>query len=80
MFSFSGYFKNKKLGKYQAIEMSGYWSSSSSIAGGFYRTFFVFEERERLMWAIDLLVFAPGMSKHVYFRELQALAETFNFD
>ncbi len=26
------------------------------------------------------LVFAPGMNKHVYFRELQALAETFSVD
>ncbi len=73
-------FEYSKLDKYPAIEMSGYWSSSSSIAGGFYRTFFVFEERERLVWAIDLVVFAPGMPKHVYFRELQALAETFRYD
>lgn len=73
-------FTYSKLADYPAIEMSGYWSSSTSIAGGFYRTFFVFEERERLIWAIDLLVFAPGMPKHTYFRELQALAETFRYD
>jgi hypothetical protein len=73
-------FKYTTLGKYPAVEMSGYWSSSTSIAGGFYRTFFVFEERERLLWAIDTLVFAPGMPKHAYFRELKALAETFRYD
>jgi hypothetical protein len=73
-------FEYTTLGKYPAIEMTGYWSSSNSIAGGFYRTFFVFEERERLLWAIDTLVFAPGLPKHAYFRELEALAETFRYD
>jgi hypothetical protein len=69
-----------RLGAYPAIEMSGYWSSSRSVAGGFYRTFFVYEPGEKLLWTVDLLVFAPGMPKHPLVRELRAIAETFRYD
>jgi len=69
-----------RLGSYSAVEMMGYWSNSRSVAGGFYRTFFVYEEKEKLLWAVDLLVFAPGLPKHPLFRELHAIAETFRYD
>ena len=69
-----------RLGVYSALEMSGYWSSSRSVAGGYYRTFFVYEPDESLLWAVDLLVFAPGMPKHPLVRELQAIADTFRYD
>jgi len=73
-------FRLSHLGGFPAIEMSGYWSSSRSVAGGYYRTFFVYEPGERLVWAVDLLVFAPGMPKHPLLRELHAIAETFRYD
>jgi hypothetical protein len=69
-----------RLGSYTAVELAGYWSNSRSIAGGFYRTFFVYEEKEKLLWGVDLLVFAPGLPKHPLFRELHAIAETFRYD
>jgi hypothetical protein len=69
-----------RLGVYPALEMSGYWSNSRSVAGGCYETFFVYEAREKLLWAIDLLVFAPGVPKHPLFRELRAMGETFRYD
>jgi len=69
-----------RLGTYPAIEMSGYWSNTRSVAGGYYRTFFVYEPGEKLLWAVDLLVFAPGMPKHPLFRELYAIAETFRYE
>jgi hypothetical protein len=73
-------YRESSLGGYRALEMSGYWSSSRSVAGGFYRTFFVYEPREKLLWAVDLLAFAPGMPKHPLLRELHAIAETFRYD
>lgn len=68
------------LGDYRALKMEGYWSNSRALAGGFYKTYFVYDESGRLMWAIDLLVFAPGIPKHPLFRELLALAETFKYE
>jgi hypothetical protein len=73
-------YKLARLGRYPSLEMSGYWSNSRAVAGGYYETFFVYEEREKLLWAVDLLVFAPGVPKHPLFRELRALAETFRYD
>jgi hypothetical protein len=73
-------FKKDRLGEYPAIRMEGYWSNTHALAGGYYKTWFVYEERDRLLWAIDILVFAPGLPKHPHFRELQALAETFRYD
>ena len=69
-----------RLGVYPALEMSGYWSNSRSVAGGCYETFFVYEPREKILWAIDLLAFAPGVPKHPLFRELRAVGETFRYD
>ena len=60
--------------------MEGYWSNTNDVAGGFYKTYFVHDERERLLWAVDLLVYAPGVPKHPLFRELLALAETFRYN
>jgi len=68
-----------RLGDMYAVRMEGYWSSSKSLAGGYYKTYFVFEEAERLLWVIDLLVYAPGLPKHPHFRELLAIAETFRY-
>jgi hypothetical protein len=73
-------FRVARLGEYPAIEMSGYWSNSRSVAGGCYITFWVYEERQKLLWAVDLLVFAPGMPKSPLFRELLAIAETFRYE
>lgn len=73
-------FEAARLGRYPAIKMEGYWSNSRAVAGGYFRTYFVHEESEELTWAVDLLVFAPGLEKHPLFRELLAIAETFRYD
>ncbi len=73
-------YKLTRLAEYPALEMKGYWSSSHALAGGYYMTYFVYAKREKLLWALDLLVFAPGLPKHPHFRELRALAETFRYD
>jgi len=73
-------FSVTKLGENVAIKMEGYWSNSRSVAGGYYETYYIFRENDRLLWAVDVLVFAPGLPKHSLFRELNAVAETFRFD
>lgn len=73
-------FSYAMLGDYPALKMEGYWSNSRALAGGYYMTYFVYDEPGKLLWAVDLVVFAPGLPKHPLFRELLALAETFRYD
>jgi hypothetical protein len=73
-------FAAARLGPHNAIRMSGYWFNDTSVMGGYYETYFVYDDRAELLWAIDLLVLAPGRPKHPLVRELRALAETIQFD
>jgi len=73
-------FEPARLGAYDAIRMSGYWYNDASVMGGYYETYFVFDPQAELLWAVDLLVLAPGKPKHPLVRELRALAETFSYD
>lgn len=68
-----------RLGPYDAIEMAGYWYNDKATAGGYFETYFIYDARAKLLWAVDLVVFAPGREKHPLVRELQALAETFRY-
>lgn len=74
------WFSETQLGKYPAIKMEGYWYNTKATAGGYYETYYVYQESEKLLWAIDLLAYAPGRAKHPLFREMLALAETFRYD
>jgi len=69
-----------RFGRYDAIRMSGYWYNDDDVAGGYFETYFIFDDDAKLLWAVDLVVFAPGRPKHPLVRELQALAETFHYD
>lgn len=73
-------YKISRLGEHPALAMSGYWSNSRALAGGYFETYFVYHAGSKLLWCIDLLAFAPGLPKHPQFRELLALAETFRYD
>jgi hypothetical protein len=73
-------FEAGRFGAYPAVTMAGYWSNCRSIAGGCYETHFVYQALRRRLWAVDLLVYSPGVPKHPSFRELRALAETFSFE
>jgi hypothetical protein len=72
-------FEAARLGRYDAVRMSGYWFNDEQVIGGYYETYFVFDERAALLWAVDLLVLAPGKPKHPLVRELRAIAETMRF-
>jgi hypothetical protein len=69
-----------RLGPYDAIRMSGYWYKDVEPAGGYFETYFIHDPNAELLWAVDLLVYAPGRPKHALVRELEALAETFRID
>jgi hypothetical protein len=74
------WFAEEQLGEYPAIKMEGYWYNTKATAGGYYETYYIYQEEEKLLWAVDLLVYAPGRSKHPLFREMLALAETFRYE
>jgi Domain of unknown function (DUF4837) len=70
-----------RLGPYTAIRMCGYWFNDRySLAGGYFETYFIWDKEEKLLWAVDCLVYAPGREKTSLVRELHALAETFHYD
>ncbi len=73
-------FTYTRLGPYRAIRMSGYWENADYAAGGYFETYFVWDPGARLLWAVDLLVFAPARAKHPLVREMRAIAETFRYD
>ncbi|MGD8414989.1 MAG: DUF4837 family protein [Candidatus Latescibacterota bacterium] len=73
-------FEPARLGPYDCIRMSGYWYNDEEVLGGYYETYFIYDERVDLLWAVDLLVLAPGKPKHPLVRELRALAETFRIE
>ena len=60
--------------------MGGYWYNDKATVGGYFETFFVYDQDEKLLWAIDMLAFAPGKPKHPLFRELRAVGETFRYN
>lgn len=74
------WFTQGQLGNYPAVKMEGYWYNTKATAGGYYQTFYIYQEEEKLLWAVDLLAYAPGRSKHPLFREMLALAETFRYE
>jgi hypothetical protein len=74
------WYSQEQLGDYPAVKMEGYWYNTKATAGGYYQTFYIYQEEEKLLWAVDLLVYAPGRSKHPLFREMLALAETFRYE
>lgn len=73
-------FDTQKLGPYDAVRMKGYWYNDDDVAGGYFETYFVYDENARLLWAVDLVVYAPGHPKAELVRELEAIAETFRHD
>ena len=73
-------FRYERFGPYTAIKMAGYWYNDDDIVGGYFETFFVHDDIQNLLWAVDCLTYAPGRSKHPLVRELRAVAETFRYD
>jgi len=74
-------YKWVKFGPYGAVKMYGYWyNDDATAAGGYFETYFIWDEESELLWAVDLLTFAPGRDKHPLVRELRAFGETFRYN
>jgi len=64
---------------YNALRMSGYWYNDTVTAGGYFETYYIHDPDAEILWAVDILTYAPGLPKHPLVRELRALAETFRY-
>ena len=69
-------FRADKLGGSEAIRMQGIWQNEDDMTGGPFITYFVHDDKRQRLLAVDLLLYAPGLDKHPYMRELEALAST----
>ena len=72
------FWKEGSLGDYDAVVMRGYWENSEKLYGGPFLCFFVHDRVASRLWIVDCLVYAPTEDKHVFIRELHAVAETFS--
>jgi len=62
-----------------AVRLEGIWQNERDMTGGAFVTYFFWDDRRQRLLALDLLLYAPGMAKHPFMRELEALATTFRF-
>ncbi len=68
-----------ELGDRRVLRMQGVWQNDRDDTGGPYITYFLHDDKRNRLLAVDLLLYAPGLGKHPYMRELEALASTFRF-
>jgi hypothetical protein len=69
-----------QLGRNDAVKFEGAWTSTVFDGGGPFWCFFVADPAHGRVFAIDLLAYAPGMDKMVFFRQLEAVAATFSLE
>ncbi|MCB1161415.1 DUF4837 family protein [bacterium] len=62
-----------------ALRLRGIWQNERDMTGGPFVTYFFLDEHRHRLLALDLLLYAPGMAKHPFMRELEALATTFRY-
>jgi hypothetical protein len=69
-----------RLGENDAVKLEGSWTSNSFDGGGPFWSYFVPDPRGGRVFCIDLLAYAPGMDKMVFFRRMEAVAATFSLE
>jgi hypothetical protein len=75
----ASHFTDDLVGEREVIRHQGVWQNEEDLTGGPFVTYYFYDESRRRMLALDLLLYAPGLEKHPYMRELEALATTFQF-
>ena len=64
-------------GPFEALRLRGVWQNSSDIGGGPLVTFLVHDSRRQRLYGVQCQLYAPGIPKRGWMRELEALASTF---
>jgi hypothetical protein len=79
MLTGEGGFTEDKIGETPVIRQQGIWQNENDLTGGPFVTYYYFDPKRNRLLALDLVLYAPGLEKHPYMRELEALATTFHF-
>jgi len=79
MLAGEGGFQESELAGKPAIRQTGTWQNERDMTGGPFACYYLYDETRKRMLAVDLSLYAPGLEKHPYMRELEALATTFRY-
>jgi hypothetical protein len=60
-----------------AIRLDGVWQNDKYTMGGPFRSYGFYNESDKRLYLIDLLVYAPGERKYQFLRQLDCMAATF---
>jgi len=62
----------------RALRLVGLWENTRTYMGGPFRTYCFYDERARRRYMVDVAVFAAGVEKEPYLRQLDLIAHTFS--
>jgi len=63
---------------WRALRLSGLWENRNLYVGGPFRTYCFYDERARRRYLVDVAVFAAGVEKEPYLRQVDIIAHTFS--
>lgn len=66
-----------KLANRWVLEVQGLWENVEKVGGGPFKAFAFYDEQTGRAYLIDIAVFAPGMRKEPFLRQLEVMARTF---
>jgi hypothetical protein len=67
-----------EIGGVACTKLEGAWTSNKFSGGGAFWCYFIPDPARGRLFCLDLLVYAPGMDKMVFFRRMDAVASTFS--
>ncbi len=59
------------------LEVQGLWENKEKVGGGPFKSFAFYDEPSKRAYLIDIAVFAPGMRKEPFLRQLEVMARSF---
>ncbi len=71
-------FQQVNFADHRAVRLSGLWENKSLFVGGPFRTFCFYDEGVGRRYLVDVAVFAAGVEKEPYLRQLDVIAHTFS--
>lgn len=63
---------------WRAIRLAGLWENRSRYLGGPFRTYCFYDEEAKRRYMVDVAVFAAGVEKEPYLRQVDIIAHTFS--
>ena len=68
--------------EWEALRITGLWKNQTAqadfAAGGPFRSYCFYDPATKRVYMVDIAIFAPGMSKEPYLRQLDIIAHTFH--